>query len=492
MNDGRQRFAAPFKDGGKICWPLVGIFLLLNGIVLYNALFHFADIQYDSIGHLANIRVIAGGHLPSEAESVEFFSAPLPYLLPALILRLTGLPILQVAKIAQLINVLLSLALSYTLLKLADELFPGRVSARLIALGMLALLPVYYRTFAYPRGEPYVALLTLVACYLAIRLLARTAAPPPNGATATTREAGWGGAVLLGLILGLDVLARQWAFFFFPALFIFAALCVAADRSRFKQILVRLALAGLVAALVGGWFYLYLYRRFGSITAFNRSPGEQFLANQPDTFYTGTGNGYLFSKPVRPLLSNQVVPILYADTWGDYWGYFLIEGISAHSHTYELGVYFERALRSPGYAGMLTNYDTFGAYLGRVNLVSLLPTMLFLAGLLYGLWELIIAWRPARLKQPVEASLLLTLTLVFTLGGYLWFLVTYPSVEAGGTTIKATYILQIYPLFALLVANLFEKLSFLRAKEKWLWGLSLIFLHNFPALLTHYFANPWK
>lgn len=471
-----QSLTAPFRDGDRICWPLLAIFVLINGIVLYNAIYHLPDVQYDSSGHLANIRVIASGHLPSAQESLEYFSAPLAYLLPALILRISGLPLLQVAKIAQMIDLLLSLALTYTLLKIADELFPQRVGPRLIALGLLGMLPVYYRTFAYVRGEPYVAWLTLLAAYQAIRLFGRG-------------QGGWLRASLLGLTLGLDMLARQWAFFFFPALFIYAGLCIWAEPARIRRIFGQLILAGLVAALVGGWFYVSLYERFGSLTAFNRTPGSQLLANQPADFYSGTGNGYLFSKPVRPLMSNQVGPILYADTWGDYWGYFLIEGIDSHTHRYVEGIYFERDVVSPKHAGLLTNYDSFGSYLGHVNLVSLLPSSVLLAGLIFGVWEAIRSLRAATRRLPVQGSVLPALALVFTLAGYFWFLVTYPSIEAGGTTIKASYVLQVYPLFALLAANLFEKVSFLRSKQKWLWALALVFVYDFPAFITQYFLR---
>ena len=396
-----------------------------------------------------------------------------------MILHFSSLPILKIAKIAQLINILLSLVLTFALLKISDELFPARVWARLISLGSLGLLPVYYRTFAYPRGEPYVALLSMLAAWQAMRLFGRQ--------TGT-----WLAAILLGLTLGLDILARQWAFFFFPALFIYGALYIWAERPRLRQILAQLALVGLVAALVGGWFYLSLYQRFGTMTAFNRTAGDQFLGNQEAGFYTGTGNGYLFTKPVRPLMSNQLLPILYADAWGDYWGYFLIEGVDSRTGRFVEGIFFENAMLSPSHGGLITNYDTFGAYLGQVNLVAVLPSLIFVAGLLFGIWEVLLCLRPPGGPRPIEASTLLTLALVFTLGGYFWFLVTYPSQAGGGTTIKATYILQVFPLFALLAANLFEKVPLLRSKQKWLWGLVPVFLYNFPALITHFYVWPWK
>ena len=474
-----KNFISAFKDGEKISWPLVAIFLIVNAIVLYNAIFHNPAVQYDSTGHLMNIRVIAMGRLPTPTESGEYFSAPLAYLLPAGLISAAGLPLLQALKVAQLVDFLLSLILTFTLLKIADTLFPGRIAARLISLGMLALLPVYYRTFAYVRGEPFVACLTLVAVYLSIQIFAR-------------RRADWPRVITLGVILGIDILARQWAFFFFPALLAFVLLCAWAGETQFKAALVRVVAIILLAALLGGWFYVSLYQNYGTLTAFNRKPGEQNLGNQPVSFYTGLGLNNLFSKPVRPLLNNRLLPILYSDTWGDYWGYFLVYVIDSRSGSQVAGSNFENAISGHPPAWISTNYDSFGTYLGSVNAIAVVPSLIFLAGLLYGIWELLRYLRPEGKRPPLDGSALLTLTAIFALAGYFWFLVTYPSASSGSATVKATYIIQVYPVLALLVANLFEKLAFLRARQKWLWLLGLAFLYDFSAFITHFNVQPWK
>jgi hypothetical protein len=255
--------------------------------------------------------------------------------------------------------------------------------------------------------------------------------------------------------------------------------------------MVRLGLASLLALLVGGWFYASLYQRYGTLTAFNHAPGGQLHASQPLSFYTGLGLSSLFSKPVRPELKNRLFPILYSDVWGDYWGYFLIYVIDGRTGNQVAGANFENAVLGPPHAWLLSDYDSFGPYLGEVNLVSILPSLVLVAGIVYGLGELIKSIRPPAGVQSVEASWLLSLSLVFALAGYFWFLIGYSTFNSGGDTIKASYILQAYPVCALLVANLFEKVSFLRAKEKWLWVLGLVFLNNLPALLTHFFLPPW-
>ena len=47
-------------------------------------------------------------------------------------------------------------------------------------------------------------------------------------------------------------------------------------------------------------------------------------SNPAPSFYLGSGNGNLFSDPIRGAFPNQLLPILYSETWGDYWGYFVV------------------------------------------------------------------------------------------------------------------------------------------------------------------------
>ena len=95
-----------------------------------------------------------------------------------------------------------------------------------------------------------------------------------------------------------------------------------------------------------------LFFEYGSITAFNRDPSSFSFRNQPLSFYFGLGLNDIFSKPIRGFsMTNMVLPVLYADTWGDYWGYFNV---------------------TMGKGGLDTNYEIV-PYLGRVNLISLFP-----------------------------------------------------------------------------------------------------------------------
>ena len=81
----------------------------------------------------------------------------------------------------------------------------------------------------------------------------------------------------------------------------------------------------------------------------------------------------------------------------------------------------------------------------------------------------------------------LLLTIITTMAGYFWFLIMYPN-PGKGDTIKATYVLQIYPFIAILAGILLE---YVKTRSQLFYrlglcGLCLTFVHNFMAMLTHY------
>tara|TARA_Y100000817_G_C16716228_1_gene481590 strand:+ start:46 stop:702 length:657 start_codon:yes stop_codon:yes gene_type:complete len=209
-----------------------------------------------------------------------------------------------------------------------------------------------------------------------------------------------------------------------------------------------------------GWFYLYLFTNYGSITAFNRLPSKFSFTNQPSSFYFDLALQDLFSRPIRGFsLTNKLFPILHADTWGDYWGYFLVT----------LG------------KGGRENFDIV-PYLGRVNLIALIPTFILLAGLIYSVVTL-------RKKSDIGQIfyILISLTVSFMWIGYLWFLIKYPNLEKGDT-IKGTYIISLINLLPFFGANLLEKIRSINEKiyNYIFYLLLIIFLHNLPTYITRF------
>ena len=161
-----------------------------------------------------------------------------------------------------------------------------------------------------------------------------------------------------------------------------------------------------------GWFFAHLDARYGSLTAFNRSGVAGFsFANQPTRFYVGSGDPFLFTHPVRPAFSNQALPIFYTETWGDYWCYFVVAGRKQSTGEWVSGLPFRFAFeprRVP--AGLMTNRFRMAPYLGRVNLVSLLPTTFLLLAFSFGIPAMAQGLR-GRGASPVQAAAMLAFLL---------------------------------------------------------------------------------
>lgn len=470
-----RRFLGPFLSAGKADWLVISLFLAINLIVLVNAVRHNPEMGYDAIDHLGYLQVLPE-RLPDPEDTNEYFSAPLPYFLPSLVnkacvaayggLNEQSFEVCRKAagKFAQGINVLLSLGTTYLLLGICTRLRPESRTFRLSTLALLGTLTVYYKTFAQVRGEPYVVLFTAWALFLLVNLLANR------------ENAGWKDGIVLGVVLGLLILSRQWGFMLFPALGLLVLLVVALEKQGALGLVRAFSACLVVAFLVGGWFYLYLYARYDTFLAFNqKSPGFSF-ANQPYEFYRHTGlDGFqLFREPTRRVFDNMLIPVFYSEMWGDYFGYMVF-------------------IRDKSYLGILgyANQAQINPYLGRVNLVSLYPTLLYAAGLFTGLFAGLSAWKAhgeARTRRLFYFGLFLFVLVSFVL--FLYFLISYPFLETG-TTIKATYLLHSLLVLTLLGAEFLEQIHVRWRRIYWvlLVLLLLVWAHNLPAMISRYFSN---
>src|SRR5579862_8457607 len=85
--------------------------------------------------------------------------------------------------------------------------------------------------------------------------------------------------------------------------------------------------------------------------AFNRGGARGLsLGNETGRFYFGLGDGRLFTEPLRPNFPNELIPIFYSETWGDYWEFFLV--YAKKGGTYLAGRELEEGARGslPGVA----------------------------------------------------------------------------------------------------------------------------------------------
>jgi hypothetical protein len=467
--------ASPFRSEDHYNIPVILLFVLMNGIVLFNARFHAPWVGYDANAHMSYIKALAGFKLVSPAESGEFFSPPLPYFFPALLYAITGKLVLA-GKFAQLMNVVVSLLLTGFLLKTCG-LLSSRPWLKTATLAFLGILPVYYRSFAFVRGEPYIALFAVIILYFTVLVFIRKRFTLFN-------------VISLGLAMGGAALSRQWGILLIPAVLLFGLTQWISYRGHRNAILRSVSIILVISFLGSGWFYGMLKYRYGAYTAFSGRPANSFsLGNQPSPFFTGWGNGQLFDNPVSPRFSNQFFPVFYSEVWGDYWGFFVNYGNRTNVTKFVNG-YDLHPIYLGGSPLPCVEYDYFrgGRYLGYVNLVSLFPTFLVISAVIASLFRIFRRKRKGLLEsRRNELEQFLLLSIIMTLGGYFWFLISYPS-PGSGNTIKATYVLQILPFVALLAGIFLERIRnrSVIGFRLVLAGLALVFVHNIFAVLSHY------
>jgi len=453
------------KKEKKLKYIVYIIAILINVIVIVNSIIHDPIIGYDSDAHLDYITVVAD-HLPSESDSGEYFSPPLPYIIPGIAYKSCtnfSNAVLLMCKlfsghVAQGLNAILAIGITLLVIKISELIRPNNKYFTISNLVMLGGLTVFYKTFSQVRGEPYVAFFTLLVVFIILKLY-------KNQELFNLKASG-----LIGLTLGLLALSRQWGVLIYPAV-LFFLIKVMDSSTPFRKRMASVSFTFLIAALVGSWFYFHLYREYGKFTAFNVTEQKFSFSNQPFSFYRNTGIEHmlLFRSPTRKTFENQLIPLFYSEAWGDYWGYFTF--IRDMPQLYQ------------GFA----NQEQITPYLGRVNFVALIPTAIFVGGLLFGARNLAYL---ISIKEPDFNKMTITFffsIVLFSSLGYFWFLIKYPTIPRG-STIKATYMIQVFMVLPFLAA---EFLEFVRNKTSKAYFilvglLVLSFLHNLPAMITRY------
>jgi len=469
-------FLQPFRTENGFNGGLILIFIIINCIVFLNASLHDPLIGYDASSHFKYIETLSQMQLVRPEDSAEFFSPPLPYVFPAMLISITGMSVNWAAKMSQYLNFFLSLGSTWYLIKICHLINP-KSTLKLGTLVFIGMLPVYYKTFAYIRGEPYVVFFALGMVYYTSLIIIKKQYTLANG-------------VVLGVFMGLCALSRQWGFFLFPAIFLFFIYKWLRLPQLRKSIAKILCLCLVFIIAISGWFYISLQQRYGSITAFNREVRPQYaFNNQPWKFYFGVSPEVLFRNPIRPNFPNQFLPIFYSEMWGDYWGYFSIYGIDTRKPVF-LDTYKVIQAFSVGHQPdwLETNYETFGAYLGRVNAISIFPTLLIPVSLIFTVNVILRrSFNGSYSVQQKELYSFILLSICTICAGYLGFLIMYPNL-AHGDNIKAAYLLHVFPLIAILVGVFLE---YVNKKSKYIFraiigGLGLVFIHNIFTIITHY------
>jgi hypothetical protein len=389
--------------------------VLLGALALWNAASYPVGAGYDAPSHQEYADFLVSHHrIPHRDETPEYYSPPAYYALAGVVTwvgRQAGMG--EPHKLGQLLNVPIMVLAGIVLLRLARLLWPGRRWLPVAALAFFTACPVVLRVASMFQPEPLDMLLSLLALHLAARMLAR-------------QRFSWPDAGLLGLVLGLGEVVRQFSLWTFAV--VVAAFLLAAVSSRELRRPAATALAVTVAAtaVVSSPWWIYRSVEYGNPVFDRPHPSTPLLHRRPASFYLGTGWPEVLTHSYRPRFANRVWPQTYSDIWGDWYGVF---------------AWAARSQASPSTATRI--------WLAVQQVLGFVPTVLALAG-----WLALLALSLLR-RDPVR--LLPSLLPLAGLVGYLYFTVSYPTRD--GDVIKPLYLLTTAPAWALCFAWAVDRLA---------------------------------
>lgn len=306
-------------------------------------------------------------------------------------------------RIGQLANALAAVGTLVLLLVLVRLLWPGREVLHLASVVFLVVCPVVMKSAAMFHPEPLSMLLSTAAIVLAARLLVRS-------------DHRLVVAAALGLTLGLAQLVRAWTLWTVAVvMLVLVVATVTRERDR-RPIATAIAVAAALAVLVPAPWYAHQLDRYDS-TVFGRPhPAEPVWSRRPVGFFVGAGLPDVVTRPYRPSFSQQFLPIVYAETWGDYFG-----------------VWRWLPAGDPPSGGVRRELVT-------MSLVGLPFTLLAVAG-----WLALLGLAVRHPGRAAERQLVALLPLA-AVAGALYFATAYPTPD--GDTVKGSFMLTAAPAWA--------------------------------------------
>ena len=432
-------------------------------VIIYNILFYDPILGYDAEAHYAYIDTLSRYlprkiYIPNSNETREFFNPPLPYLFPSIIqvicrnfssatnLLMSCKPVY--GNISQIFQNIIYIFTIYVNLQTLKNFLNKKTFLNLSYLILIFLMAVNYRTVSMIRGEIYILFFMSLLLNIFLKVY-------KNSYNFSQKD-----VLIFGFIIGCLALSRQWAFLLFPPFFLIYYFDKRKKQLKsFKTKYFSFIASSLfIGFLISGWFYILSFLRYGTFLAFNMERHKNYNIESLANLLSLEGvSSYLFTNPIRPYFSNQFFPILYSDTWGDYWGYF-----SFTSRFLDIG----------------RDQNNIGAYLGRVNFLSIFTTIF----IVFGCYKVFKKYKKNDFINYVKYSI------IFSLIGYFWFVFSYP-VSNSGDTIKASYIIQMLNLMIFIGAIYLDEIRSKRNKTILIGILSFIYIYNFESYLSHFPIN---
>jgi Flp pilus assembly protein TadD len=185
-------------------------------------------------------------------------------------------------------------------------LFPRRPGLQLAGLLLAAFLPMQLYLAHYVTNETLAATLGSASLYLALRL-----ARYPRGSTVQY--------ALFGLIAGAALLTKATALLLIPPLFLMLGAKLWSGQEPAGASICKFLVATVVMLLVGGWYYVRLWTRFGSPLVGNWDAASGFSWWQDPGYHVAADYGRFGQSLVAPFFSslNGFLDGIYSTLWGD-------------------------------------------------------------------------------------------------------------------------------------------------------------------------------
>jgi len=393
-----------WTDPSRIRFVLLFLWLLLS----VNNLFKIrSDLGYDLIFHIRYISFLYREvSLPLASDGWQMFQAPLYYLISA---PLYGLLIqwFQLSTVIQLLRIipivcgLLQIEIVYCASRIV---FPQRKLLQCIAIVTGAVLPMHTYICQVLGNEP------LAGCFISLVILycLKLIVSPQKEQTPRF-------FVLLGLFLGLALLAKATAVLLSPVivLVIFAHGRMVKGPTRY--VLSSVSLVFGIALLTAGWYYFRNYLEFGSFFIGGWDPSRGIYWWQDPSYRTWSQLLSFGQSLIYPVYSGAtgIWDGLYSTLW--------LDGFNSAEPTFKQ--------RPP----WNINFMTAGA------LLAVIPTLFIFSSIGYGI----------RKENPSRNAV------IFSVGTLLLFLAAvfdlYVQLPIYSTA-KSTYMLGLLPCFAILAA----------------------------------------
>jgi hypothetical protein len=358
---------------------------------------------FDAEEHIAYARaLLESGGLPEAGAS---YTPPGFYVLAGAAIRVgEALGLEPPERGGLILNALITVATGFLVLVLARLLFPGRALLRWAALAFFISCPIVLKTGAMFHPQPLAMFLSTLAFVLCARMIVR-------------RRYGVLDWIALLLTLGAAQLVRSVTIWSVVLVFLTLVVAAVAQPDHRRRIGTALALAAAAAVLIPLPWYLHLNATGSNPILGRGTQAFRFEGYWPRLFYVSPELPDVITKPHRRAMTPRFFPLLYTDTWGDYWGIW-----SWGPPRPELTPKVNRRLTVQSLAGLPLTAFAFAGWLA-------------VAGLALARWR---EW-PARLLIAGAAPL--------GIAAALYYVTRRPSPD--GDTVKAMFLLPAVPFWAL-------------------------------------------